>query len=130
MDQQQQSPPALARFIDHNGQRVILLDFSGITDPEVGLTEVARARAFIARQKPDGSHFTLTDVMRTRYDRKIVEAFKEMTVHNRPFIKAAAIVSDSALHRAAISMIAVFSRRRLEVVDSREKGLTWLAAQR
>lgn len=125
-----QPQPERARFIDHNGQRVILLDFSGITDPEVGLTEVARARAFIARQKPDGSHFTLTDVTRTRYDRKIVEAFKEMTVHNRPFIKAAAIVSDSALHRAAISMIAVFSRRRLEVVDSREKGLTWLAAQR
>ena len=125
-----QPQPERARFIDHGGQRIILLDFSGITDPEIGLVEVARARAFIARQKPDGSHFTLTDVTGTRYDRKIVDAFKEMTVHNRPFIKAAAIVSDSALHRAAISMIAVFSRRRLEVVDSREKGLAWLARQR
>jgi len=127
MDPQQ---PARSRFIDHDGQRIILLDFSGITDPEVGLAEIARARAFIGQQTRDGSHFTLTDVTRTHYDRRIIDAMKEMTVHNRPFIKAAAIVSDSALHRAAISMLAVVSRRRLEVVDSREKGLTWLAKQR
>lgn len=118
------------RFLDHKGQRIILLDFSGITAPEEGLAAVEQARLFVGRQKPDGSHFTLTDVTRTVYNRKIVEAFKVLTVHNRPFIKAAAIVSDSGLHRAAISMIAVISRRRLEVFSTRDEALAWLATQR
>ena len=118
------------KFLDNAGQRVILLGFEGITDEPMGLAVVAEAREFIGRLKPDGSHYTLTDVTRTTYNRKIVEAFKELTVHNRPFVKAAAIVSDSALHRAAISMIAVISRRRLEVFDSRDAALTWLATQR
>ena len=87
------SDPARARFLDHKGQRIILFDFSGITDPGIALTEVEKARMFMAQQTPDGSHFTLTDVTRTRYDRQIVEAFKGFTAHNRPYVKAAAVVS-------------------------------------
>jgi hypothetical protein len=41
----------------------------------------------------------------------------------------AAIVSNSSLHRAAIGMIALFSRRGLEVFDSRAQTLDWLATQ-
>jgi hypothetical protein len=122
--------PQRTRFLDNGGQRVILLGFEGITDEAMGLAVVAEAREFIGRLKPDGSHFTLTDVTRTTYNRRIVDAFKELTVHNRPFIKAAAIVSDSALHRAAISMIAVISRRKLEVFQTRGEALAWLATQR
>ena len=120
-----------ARYRDLEGHsRVILLDFSGITDVEVGLAEVEKARAFVARHPPDQSHVTLTDVRRTRYDKRIIEAFKGLTVHNRPYVKAAAVVSDSALHRAAISMIALFSRRKIETFATREEALAWLATQR
>ena len=117
------------RFIDHKGKRVILLDFSGITNSDEGVAEIERARDFIARLEADGSHMTLTDVTRTRYDRKTVDAAKALTVHNRPYVKAAAVVSDSSLHRAAISMVALFSRRRLEVFPSRDEALAWLVSQ-
>ena len=117
------------RFIEHKGKRIILLDFAGITDPTIGLAAVAEATKFIATQPAGGDTRTLTDVTDTRYDRKIVEAFKEMTAKNRPIVRSAAIVSNSSLHRAAISMIALFSRRKLEVFDSRDQALDWLAAQ-
>lgn len=117
------------RFIEHKGRRVILLDFAGLT-PEQGLDAVAEATRFIGAQPVGGDTMTLTDVTNTRYDRKIVEAFKEMTAKNRSIVKAAAVVSDSPLHRAAISMIALFSRRKLEVFDSRAQALDWLASQR
>ena len=120
---------ARARFIEHGGKRIILLDFSGITDPAEGLAEVEAARQFIARLAPDGTGLTLTDVTRTRYDKQIVDAFKAFTAHNRPYVRAAAVVSDSTIHRAAISMIALFSKRKLHVCGSREEGLRWLAAQ-
>lgn len=117
------------RFIEHKGRRICLLDFSGITDFDEGLTAVATATRLVGSQPVGGDTMTLTDVTNTRYDRKIVEAFKEMTARNRPIVKAAAIVSNSSLHRATISMIALFSRRKLEVFDSRELALEWLVTQ-
>lgn len=121
--------PARSRFIEHDGIRVILLDFHGITDPQEGLAAVAAAQKFIGALTPDGSHYTLTDVRQTRYDKQIVDAFKEFTQHNRPYVRAAAIVSDSALHRAAISMIGIVSRRKLAVFGTREEGLAYLAKE-
>jgi hypothetical protein len=117
------------RFIEHKGTRIVLLDFAGIVDIVQGLDAVAEATRFIGAQPVGGGTLTLTDVTDTRYDRKIVEAFKEMTARNRPIVKAAAIVSNSPLHRAAISMIALFSRRKLEVFESRPLALDWLATQ-
>ena len=117
------------RFIEHKGKRIILLDFAGIVDSAQGLNAVAEATRFIGAQPVGGGTLTLTDVTDTRYDRQIVEAFKEMTAKNRPIVKAAAIVSSSSLHRAAISMIALFSRRKLEVFDSRPEALDWLVTQ-
>lgn len=120
---------ARVRFLDHGSLRVILLDFEGITDVAEALAAVAEARAFVGRQTPDGSHYTLTDVRRTRYDRQIVAAFKELTTHNKPFIRAAAIVSDSTVHRAAITMIGAFSRRKLAVFETRDAALAYLATE-
>jgi hypothetical protein len=120
---------ARVRFIEHKGKRIILLDFAGITDLSQGLVAVAEATKFIGAQPVGGDTVTLTDVTGTRYDRKIVEAFKEMTAKNKPIVRTAAIVSNSPLHRAAISMIALFSRRKLEVFDSRAQAMDWLVAQ-
>jgi hypothetical protein len=117
------------RFIEHLGRHIVLLDFAGITDLEQGLAAIAEAARFLGAQPVGGDTTTLTDVTGTRYDRRIVDAFKTMTARNRPIVTAAAIVSDSALHRAAISVIALFSRRKLELFDSRALALDWLATQ-
>ena len=117
------------RFLDHRGLRVVLLDFEGITETEEGLAAVAEAKGFVARLAPDGSACTMTDVRNTRYNKEIVEAFKALTVHNRPYMRAAAVISDSGLHRVAISMISVFSRRKLGVFATREEGLAYLEGE-
>ena len=124
--QAQPTTPPRVRIIQHAGKPVVLLDFAGITDRDDGLAAVAEARRFVAMLPCDGTHCTLTDVRGTRYDRKIVEAFKDLTEHNRPYMRAAAVISDSAIHRAAITMIAAFSRRKLAVFDTREAGLEYL----
>jgi hypothetical protein len=53
-----------------------------------------------------------------------------MTARNRPIVRSAAIVSNLSLNRAAIGMIALFSRRKLDVFDSRPQALDSLATQR
>lgn len=122
--------PARGRFLDYEGRRIVLFDFSGITDPEIGLAEVEKAKAFMASQQPDGSHLSLTDVTDTLYNKKIVDAFKVFSAHNRPYVKAAAVVSNSGIHRAAIAMIALVTKRRIVMFDTRAAALAWLAAQR
>ena len=117
------------RFIEHQGVRIILLDFEGILDPEVGIAMAAIAKAFFARLTPDASNFSMTDVRNTRYDRRVVDAFKDLTAHNRPYVRAAAVVSNSTLHKAAITMVALFSRRKLQVFDTREAALDYLVAE-
>ena len=117
---------ARVRFLDHQGLRIVLLDFQGITDPALGFGAADEARAFIARLTADGSHFTLTDLRDTRYDREVATKFRELTAHNRPYIRAAAVVSDSSIQRAAISMIALATRRKLGVFETREDALAYL----
>ena len=117
------------RFIEHKGKRIVLCDYSGITDVDEGLREIATARRFIGALPADGTVMTLSDVRDTRYDRRIVDAMKEMAVANRPIVKAAALVSNSPLHQAAINMIAFFSRRKLHVFADRDTALDWLATQ-
>lgn len=117
------------RFVDNGGQRVILYDFEGMTDVPAGLKVIAEARDFMAKLEPNGTHYTLTDVRGTRYDRRIIDAMKELATHNKPYVRAAAVVSDSAIHRAAVTMIAMVSRRKLEVFDNREDALAYLARE-
>ena len=117
-------------LLQHKGREVVLLDFSGITDPEIGLAAVDEAQAFMSRRAADGTTLTCTDITDTRYDRRVVDAFKAMTKANRAIVRAAAVVNQSAIHRAAIAVVALFSRRKIEVFDTREKALDWLVTQK
>lgn len=108
---------------------MILLDFEGLMDPEVGIAGANAAKKFFAQLPPDNSAYSLTDVRNTRYDRKIIEAFKDLTTHNRPYVRAAAVVTNSTLHKTAISLVALFSRRKLQVFENREDALAYLLAE-
>ena len=116
-------------FIQHKGHRIILLDFHGIHDPEAGIPFVEAAGRFVQALPADGSALCLTDVQDTKYDRKVVDAFKVMSKGNGPHVKVSAVVADSAIHRAAISMIALVTRRKLVVFETREQALEWLVTQ-
>jgi hypothetical protein len=117
------------RFITHKGVQVVLLDFVNITASDEALAAVAEAARFIGALPHDGRTLTCTDATGTRYDRRSIDALKDMTKANRPIVRAAAIVSTSPIHRAAVSMLAMVSRRKLESFDTREKALDWLVTQ-
>jgi hypothetical protein len=117
------------RFIDHQGRRVVLLDYTGVRGAAQWNAAVDATRDAITRLPADRSAFSLTDVTGTRFDRTTVEAFKTLTAQNRPYIQAGAVVSDSTVHRAVITMIGFFSKRTFEVFESRDRALAWLGDQ-
>lgn len=116
------------RFIEHQGKKVLLLDYTGIRDSAEALREIERTKEIVARQPP-GSLRVLTDVTGAHYDTRIVQAMKELAAHNAPYVRASAVVGVSGLMKVVYSAIILFSKRKIQLTDTREQALEWLAGQ-
>ena len=117
------------RFIDHDGRRIVLLDYSGLSETGETLQEIEKSREFFAAQEADGALLTLTNVLGARYNTQVVDALKHLTAHNRPYVRAAAVVTNNGLHRIAILTVAMFSKRKLQAFDTLEAAKDWLVKQ-
>jgi hypothetical protein len=116
-------------LMQYRGTEIVLLDFSGIKDSSQGLLEIARAKDFFARQPPNQQLRTLTDVTGSHYDSRTLEALKDLAAHNRPYVGVAAAVVQTALHRLAMNLAAMFARRKFTAFATREAALEWLVQQ-
>lgn len=114
------------RMIEHAGQQVVLLDYSGLRNPTVILAEIEASKRFIAEHGRTRKMHTLTDVRGARYNAEIMQALKELAAANKPYVERAAVVTNSGLHRVAIMAAATFSRRDLKAFATRDEALDWL----
>jgi hypothetical protein len=115
------------RFIEHRGQRILLLDFTDLT-PQDAPPAIAEARAIVAAQAP-GSTLTCTDVTGSGWNREVIDALKELAAHNRPYVRSAAVVVESGLKRSLVSLVALFTKRSLHAAATRDEALDWLVRQ-
>ncbi|HWO88813.1 MAG TPA: hypothetical protein VNL98_06660 [Gemmatimonadales bacterium] len=116
------------RWIEHKGKRILLHDFSHITNPFDVLPAVEASRAIVAVQ-PKGSLLALTDVTGSRFNKEIVDALKSLANHNKPFVKAGAVVGLSGLQRVVYVAITQFTGRRLPTFETAEQAMDWLVEQ-
>ena len=114
------------RFITHEGKNILHLDFSRCTAAEA-LNIIAKAKKVIATQ-PEQSLLTLTDVTDTRFSDEVTQELKLFTAHNRPYVRAAAVVGVTGLKRIIFEAVIVFSGRKLSTFDTIEKAKQWLVA--
>ena len=117
------------RFIEHQGQPIVLLDLAGIKEEAELLAEVENARNFFATRIPDGSLRTLTHTTGSAYSRAAVDALRDLTAQNREYVRAAAVVTDSQLHRMVISTLALVVRRKMQAFEDLETAKDWLVQQ-
>lgn len=115
--------------IHRNGREIILLDLTHVTDPEVGVNRIAAAKAWFAQQQPDGSLRVCSDATGSRYDARILDALKDLAAHNVPYVGVAAVVVPTAVHRVAMNVASLFSKRRFTAFSTREPALKWLSEQ-
>ena len=85
------------RFIDHQGKRVLLVDFSNCSANEV--EEIARAVPDHVTVNPRGSVLVLTDFTGAAFDRDALRAMKEATVFAKPFVRRSALLGTEDLRR-------------------------------
>lgn len=117
------------RFIEHRGQQVLLIDYSGLQD-EKALLDVVDQRKELVGDQPPESVLTLTDISSAHFTRNALTAAKEAAVLDRPHLKRAAIVgAESVSPRGTPEAVATFSSRQWGQFKTREEALEWLVTE-
>lgn len=112
-------------FVTHRGKRILFINFAGV-DPDHAAEALAEAKAVIARE-PLNSLLTLTDISNTKFPKQVTEMMKAYTAHNKPYVRAAAVVGCDGLRKALVYVVSAFTGRDLAPFDDLEKAKDWLA---
>lgn len=120
---------ARTHFIEHGGRRIVLLDLTGLTNPAETLAAIDEAKAFIAQQPKEGQLLTLTHVRGSQFDTQVVQALRGLVEHNKPYVRAGAVVGLSGLMRVVYSTLVHLTGRNLRAFDDLEAAKEYLAAQ-
>lgn len=117
------------RFIEHAGVRVLLLDYTNVMDSAQALAIIADTKRMVAEQ-PRASLLTLTDVTGSHFDSSIVSALRELVEHNRPYVRAGAVVGLTGLMRVIFTTLVHLTGRNIRALETREEALEYLTAAR
>jgi hypothetical protein len=112
------------RFIVHKGQQILFIDFSNIS-PDDALNVIAQAKTVIAKQPP-ASLLTLTNTYNARFNSKIRQAMTAYVKHNKPFVKAAAVIGVTGLQEIIFSGILKLTKRKIKLFNDIEQAKDWL----
>lgn len=115
------------QLIEYKGKKITSLDFSSC-DKKLIPDLIEEAEALVKTQ-PLNSVLTLTDLTDFRFDAKMIELFKELTAHNKPYVKAGAIIGIKGLQKVAYDAVMRFSNRNIPLFSDRQEALEWLINQ-
>lgn len=115
-------------FITHRGKQILVLNYSGLEETPETLVEIEKSREIVAREPPQ-SVLTLTYVRDAKYDGRVIQALKELAAHNKPFVRAGAVVGMSLLHRVVYQLVIFATKRKLATFEDLQDAKDWLVEQ-
>ena len=118
------SAASRVNFIEHNGRRVLLVDYSHCN--AALLKAVVQECQRIVAIQPANSVRTLNDVTGTMFDQESVALLKALVKANAPYVKKAAVVGLTGLQRLIHEAVQAFSKRNLPLFPTRNAALDWL----
>jgi hypothetical protein len=116
-------------FIQHQGHRVLFMDFSGQKEPAVVIKLVEQARSFVASLPRRKEQLTLVNVGRIRFNEPVLKAFRELIRHDEPWEIAVAVYGLSGLGVIAFRAQNLLTGGRLRGFAERAQALLWLDQQ-
>ncbi len=117
-------PTTRVKFREIGPDRILHLDFSRATPEEV-LQVIDHATQIIAAQER-GSLRVLTDVSEARFDTTVGTRLKEFTAHNKPFVRASAVLGVTGLKKIIFDAVNTFSGRNIRAFDNEHAAINWL----
>jgi hypothetical protein len=115
------------RFIEHNGKKVLFLDFSYCQPEEV--IEIMDECKRIVTSQPKDSVLTFSDMTEGQFTKDGIQRMKEVAAYDRPFVRRAALIGNHAASDVVHKSIMDFSQRYFRRFDSREEALDWLTSE-
>lgn len=113
-------------FIEHQGKKILRLDFSGLTPEE--LADPIREAREIIKDQPPSSLLTMTNVKGARFNNQTVETLKEFARGNEPFVSRAALVGLEGLQKLVLTAVSKFTGRNFYVCGDEEEAKERLTA--
>jgi hypothetical protein len=115
------------QFIEHQGQQIMLIDFS-LCSPKEVLAIVAEVREQIP-EHPRNSVLTLADFTGAEVDKAVAMRIKETLVLDRPYVKRSAWVGTEHLPKVFYENFKNFSQREFPIFKTREEAMDWLVSE-
>lgn len=112
------------RFVTHQNQRILLLDFTGCSSEEVA--DISDQVPAIVTKEPSDSVLVVADFSGAEFSREAVEHIKIATAFDRAFVKRAAWVLTDNLPRTLYDSVRSFSAREFPIFATREEALDYL----
>ena len=116
-------------FIQHQGKRVLLLDYTNLHD-EKAMLEMIEDRKDAVSKEPPGSVLTLADLTGVNVSKHALQAIKEANALERPFVRKAALVgADTMTPKGGVEAVGTFAHKDWGRFTTRQEALDWLVAE-
>ena len=113
------------KFVEHRGARILHLDFTGLSLPEL-VSAFDRAHRLILTEPPRSLRVFTT--LNSPLTTASAEALKQYGLSNRGLIRASAVVGAS-FWKVIVTFLQTHGREDLKLFDDEATALDWLAAQ-
>ena len=115
-------------FIRHGNIEILHINFSNTSSKGEILEIMDETKGLIAT-RPLSSVLVLTDITGAFFDRDISQAMKQLAAHNKPYVRASAVVGVTPIRRIVYNAVMFFSGRHFESCDDLESAKAWLLSQ-
>jgi hypothetical protein len=115
------------RFITHKGKKVLLVDYSNITE-ESQLVEMIEQREFLVDSQPKNSVLMVINVSGAKFSKEVLTRAKEANVYDLPYVRRSALVGVEERQKPAIDAVSMFAKRQWENFATLAEALDWIVA--
>ena len=113
------------RFITHENKNILFIDLSNCSKEHA--FQVLEKSKGIIKEQPKNSVLALADINNEHlYIPDLFLALQEFVKHNKPYIKASAIIASEERLKLFIDTLSYSSNRKFSVFDDIEKAKDWL----
>jgi hypothetical protein len=118
------------KFVEHQGKRILLMDFAGVTNMELLSSLVDESILLVKTVNTPHSVLALIDLSNTRINRALMASLKRLSRNNGPYIRAITFIGMPLVARTLLSiMLRVTKRRNHKVIPDRNQAYDWLVRQ-
>ncbi len=113
------------RYITHKGKKVLLVDYSDLSD-ESELVQMIEQREFLVDSQPKHSVLMVINVSGAKFSKEVLTRAKEANVYDLPYVRRSALVGVEDRQKPAIDAVSMFAKRHWEHFETLAQALDWI----